>query len=260
MRKWRPTFKCIYVIPEVHGNVQSLEVIFNRILPLRKFKNQEDILVMLGDYIDGDEGAADIIDMLINIKEEYKDRVIFLKGNHEEFLLKAIFGSEFDFNTWMNSGGLSTITSYVKKYHNNLLPSAISKTRLTQIIPKNHIDFLQSLENFKLLDNYFFLHGSFDHNKSIADNSVNNFLFDSTASRYVKECVNKHISPEFVDDYIFVGAHNFNSDKLFIHPRYFMLGGTAPSRLIVFELNSMTACAATHGKSRIYKHDFTVYE
>jgi|ERR1700722_2149755 len=260
MRKWRPTFRCLYIIPEIHGNMQSLEVILNRVLPLRKFKNQEDILVMLGDYIDGEQGSAEVIDTLINIKEEYKERAIFLKGNHEESFIRAMLGSDFDFNSWMNMGGLSTISSYVKKYHPNVIPSNISRNRLSQIVPKAHLEFLQSLENFRVLDNYVFFHGSFDHNKSIANNSINNFIFDSTASRYVKECINKRIAPEFLDDYIFVGAHNFNSDELFIHPRYFMLGGTAPARLVVFELNSMTACAATRGKSRIYKHDFKVFE
>lgn len=259
MRKWRPAHKCIYVIPEIHGNAFSLEVILNRILPLRIFKNQEDILVFLGDYIDGHENGTDVIDMLINIKNEYSDRVFFLKGNHEDLMLRAIFGSEIDYNSWINFNGNSTIIGYNKKYGKNILGSG--KTQLSQLIPESHVKFLQSLDSFKIIDEYFFMHGSFDYNKKISENSVNNFIYDYTASKYIKECVSKQSDLILLDDYIFVGAHNFNArNKIFIHPRYFMLGGTAPSKLIVFELNSMAASAVSQSKSKMHKYNFDVFE
>lgn len=259
-RFWRPAPKCLYIVPEVHGNATSLEVILNRILPLRIFKNKEDQIIFLGDYVDGDVGSADVIDILINIKKEYKERVIFLKGNHEEYMLRAIFGGDFDFTTWINSGGRSTIDSYAKKYRPSVSSVSITRSRLQEVVPKEHIEFLQSLESFRIMDEYCFFHGSFDPNKSIAENSFNNLIHDYSGSRYTKECVAKKVAPEFKDDYVYVGAHNFNSDELYVHPRYFMLGGTAPGKLIVFELNSMECSAATRGKSRIYKHDFKIYE
>ena len=220
-RFWRPSHLCHYVVPEVHGNAKSLGVILNRILPLRIFKGQEDTVIFLGDYIDGDKYSADVIDTLINVKNEYKDRVIFLKGNHEEYLLRAVFGSDFDFTTWINAGGRSTIDSYAKKYKPDVPSASITRSRLQEVIPKEHIDFFQSLESFRIMDEYCFFHGSFDHNKSIANNSIHNFIHDYTASRYTKECVAKKTIPEFQDNYIYIGAHNFNSDELFIHSKYF---------------------------------------
>jgi len=259
MRKWRPTHKCIYIIPEIRGDMRSLEVILNRILPLRIFKNQEDVLVMLGDYIDGAEDSDKVIDCLINIKEEYKDRVIFLRGSHEELMLRAR-QSDNDFTYWTDSGGISTIDSYIRRSGLNATPYSIKKNRLQDIIPIRHIEFLSGLEYHYIFDDYCFFHGGFNPAKPISENSTSNFVFDYTSSRYVKDCVDSGAEPVFQDSHIFISHHNYKSDRPFVHAKYFMLGGAAPSKLFVFELNSMSACAVTKGKSRIYKYDFPIYE
>lgn len=260
MRKWRPTHKCIYVIPEVHGNFNSLEIILDRLIPLRTHINQEDVLVMLGDYIDGDSSGADVIDCLINIKQQYGDRAIFIKGNHEEMMLKAIYGSDNDFNYWIANGGISTILSYLKKANLQLTPHSIKRNRLADIIPKTHIDFLKDLNPYFIINEYVFFHGGFNPEKTISENNASNFPFDYTSSKYVKNNLKNNISPIFKEDYIYIGAHNYMSKVPFIHSKYFMLGGSAPKKMMIFELNSMSACAITNGKSRLYKYNFNIYE
>ena len=52
MSKWRPSKECIYVIPDVHGMYNELELILSRILPLRKTDGVKDKIVFLGDYVD----------------------------------------------------------------------------------------------------------------------------------------------------------------------------------------------------------------
>lgn len=259
MRKWRPTHKCIYVIPEVRGDMRSLEVILNRVLPLRIFKNQEDILVMLGDYMGGGNESDKVIDCLINIKNEYKDRAVFLRGCQEEMLLTAR-NSDHYFTHWTDNGGIATIDAYVKRAGLNTTAHAIKRNRITDIIPTGHLEFLNNLDSYYVVDDYCFFHGGFNPVKPISENSPGNFVYDFTSSKYVKDCVKNKKELSFQDEYVFIGHHNYMGDKPFVHPRYFMLGGTAPSKLTVFELNSMSACAVTHGKSRIYKYDFNIYE
>jgi hypothetical protein len=260
-RKWRPTeHRAIYVIAEVHGNMNSLEVILNRILPLRKHKGKEDVVIFLGDYIDNDEQSNAVIDCLITIQQEYKDRAIFLKGNHEEVMLKGIYGSNDDFQYWVDNGGIATIKSYLDSEKSSASPYSITQNRILDIIPKEHIEFIRGLQNYYILDNYIFFHGGFNINKTIVENSMNNFIYDYVASKKVKDALHNKEVIEYKDNYIYIGAHNFNSNIPFISSRYMMLGGSAPGKLLVFELNSMTACAATRGKSRIYKYKFKVNE
>lgn len=261
MRKWRPTHKCVYVIPEVRGNAKSLEIIFNRILPLRISEGSEDMVIFLGDYIDGHDFGSNVIDLLINVKIEYGDRCIFLRGDHEELLLRAIDGSDRDFDNWVDNDGRSTIASYIRK--KELLdssPYSINRNRLKDLIPENHISFFNSLQITYSYENYLFFHGSFDHKKTIAENNLNNFIFDMTASKYVKNSIYRKENIELKDDYIFVGCNNYNSKEPFLYKKYFMLGGSAPKKLFLFELNSMTAAAIKTEKSRIYKYNFKYFE
>jgi hypothetical protein len=259
INKFRPSHKCIYVIPEIRGNIQSLEIILNRILPLRKFKNQEDIVVFLGNYIDGDEGSDKVIDCLINIKEEYKDRAIILRGSYEEIMLRAR-NSEHDFTYWTDGGGINTIAAYSKRAKLNTSPHTIKRNRLQDLIPIKHYEFLNSLDYYSIIDDYCFFNGGFNNKEAIAENNKSNFIFDYTSSKYVKECVRNKVDPEFKDNYIYIAHHNYNGDRPFIHPKYFMLEGLWPQKMIVMELNSMTMCAISKGKSRIYPYQFDIHE
>ena len=250
MYYWRPSHKCYYVISEIHGNYRSLEVIFNSILPLRKFKGQEDIIVFLGDYIDKDEGSYDVINALVNLKHEYGDRVMCLRGNHEDALLRALNGSEKDYQSWIDIGGQATINSYLKARQFD----SIAPNRLSDLFPQAHIEFLKTLPEKFIYEDYCFFHGGFDINKPIAENSVDNFIYDYNLSRQVKTMLRDEEPPQFQDEYIFVGAHNYKSKFPFIYQNYMMLGGSAPARLFIMELNSMSISAVKRGKTRMYKY------
>jgi hypothetical protein len=260
MRKWRPTHKCIYIISDINGNMDSLEVILNRILPLRLFANQEDVVVMLGDYVDIGKDSAKVIDCIINIKKEYKDRIILIKGNHDVMMQRACLGSDDDFSYWVNNGGIATIESYINYNKLSSNPYSIKRNRILDLVPKEHIEFLQLLEPYSIINEYCFFHGGFNQEKSIKDNNISNFPFDYTSSKYIKTCFKNKIQPSFIDDYIYVGSHNYMSDVPAIYNRYFMLGETAPNKLISLELNSMSAVAVSKNKSRIYKYNLSICE
>lgn len=260
MRRWRPCSKAIYVLSEIHGNSTSLEVILNRIFPLRMHTGKEDICIFLGDYIDGIQDGHKVIDLLINIKQEYDERVICLRGNHEQLLINAIDGDEKDFNYWCDLGGRSTIKGYLERSNQNANEYSIQQNRLKDIIPIEHIDFLKSLPTHYIQNGYFFMHGGFDYKRPIKETTDSTFMFDYNASKYMKQCVKEKNDPGLIDDYIFCGAHNFNSNDPYIHKRYIMLGGSAPSELLVLELNSMEMCRVKTGKTRIYPYEFRIVE
>jgi hypothetical protein len=245
LRKWRPTHKCLYVIPEVLGNADKLRLLFDRILPLRISSGQEDVLVLLGDYVGGGSQSKEVLDLLIETKKECGDRMVLLRGGNEDLMLKAIEGGQQNITDWNNVGANEILVSY------GCQGGVVSHSSLRDIIPREHIDFLHSLEYFFILDEFFFMHGSFDHKKKIAENTVQSFVYDISASRHTKECLSRGAEPEFIDDFIFIGSHNFNGKEPFIYRRYMMLGGLAPKKLLVLDLNSMEARATSNGKERL---------
>ena len=79
MSKWRPSEQnCIYVIPDVHGAIDPLNKICDRILPLRKSDGGKDKLIFLGDYIDRHVDSHKVIDFCIELEKKYPHQVIFL--------------------------------------------------------------------------------------------------------------------------------------------------------------------------------------
>lgn len=252
IHKWRPSYKCIYVISEIHGNINSLEILLDKILPLRKFAGQEDVLIMLGDYIDKGNSSKEVIDCLINIKKEFGERIILLRGNREDMLLKSIQDND-SYRNWLVKFGSLTISSYTG--NNDFIPH----NRLKDIFPKEHIEFIKNMPTHYEIDNYIFFHGSFNYKKSIKDNTNESFIYDYSASKFLKQNLNKP-TLEFIDNKIFVGAHNYKDKQPFLHKKYFMLGGNDQKRLYMFDLNSMSAVSIKYNKSRIYKYNFNIHE
>jgi calcineurin-like phosphoesterase family protein len=254
LRKWRPTHKCLYVIPEVLGNAEKLQCLFDRILPLRVHSGQEDVLVLLGDYVGGGSQSKDVLDLLIAAKKECGDRLMLLRGGNDDLMLKAIEGGQDNITDWNNAGAADILASY------GAAGEIVSKSLLRQVIPQEHIDLLRSLEHFAIIDEFFFMHGSFDPKKRVAENTVQSFVYDSSASRYTKECLLRGAEPKFLDDFIFVSSHNFNGKEPFIYRRYMMLGGLAPKKLFAIDLNSMEARTTSKGKERLRSYELKVVE
>src|SRR5271165_830145 len=159
-RAWRPAYACTYVISDILGNVSSLEVLLTRILPLRFSEDQKDKIIFLGNYIDGDEYGCDVIETLIRIKKEHDDKIVFLRGAHDQMMLSAILAGEKEFNYWMENAGRTTIAGYLKNMQLDANPYSINFNRLKDLIPKSHIQFLQETDRYYILDEEYCLFNS----------------------------------------------------------------------------------------------------
>lgn len=73
----------IVIIGDIHGDVETLRNIFLKEGIEVKLKNEDSILLFLGDYGDRGEYSPEIYFIISNLKIEYKDKVILLRGNHE---------------------------------------------------------------------------------------------------------------------------------------------------------------------------------
>jgi len=253
MRKWRPTTKCIYVVPEIHGELNSLKIILNRITPFRTSSGQEDILIFLGDYIDKGNFSCEVVSLLLDLKNEYKEKIFFLKGNHEHFLLEA-FQNEKNYKKWLfQCSGINTIASYLKYNELNSEPSTFPFSRLNDIIPKQHKMFYQNLLSYLELEKYILFHGGYDLSKNINSIDSKSIPIDIECSKNYEN--NMHL----FSNKIHVGSHNYKNKYPKIYKNYFMLGGTINS-LVLFELNSMSCSIIKNNKSRIYKHKFKILD
>lgn len=99
--------KKILVVPDVHGRTFWKE-------PVRKYMDEVDRVVFLGDYLDpyDEEGTdrrpealyANLME-IIAVKQDHPDKVVLLKGNHDQHYASERFreeagGSRMDRENW----------------------------------------------------------------------------------------------------------------------------------------------------------------
>lgn len=73
-----------FLVSDIHG-------CYNEFEELLGFWNKEDTLVLLGDYIDRGPDSLKVLQKIIDLKNEYGEKVIALRGNHDD-----------DFSQWLS--------------------------------------------------------------------------------------------------------------------------------------------------------------
>lgn len=73
----------ILIIGDIHGDIETLKLILERENIEEKLKQDDFILLFLGDYGDRGELSPEVYFLLANLKIHYKNNVILLRGNHE---------------------------------------------------------------------------------------------------------------------------------------------------------------------------------
>lgn len=256
MSKWRPTSTGnIYVISDIHGKADELQLILDRILPLRDGK---DIIIQTGDLVDRGPKIPEVIDIFINLKEKYKDQVITLRGNHEQMLLSSAgrIGACFDpllastYSMFINNGGEQTISQYAARKGIEIKnPKILNIDRAISFLDEKHLDFLEKTLLYYELDNYIFVHAGCDPNIPIKDQNEDILLWDRSLYATVKKIVN--LGNNLPWDKTIVTGHNY--DGPYINQKFMMLDASAKDKLLVVEMNSMECFMAGTGKNRLVK-------
>jgi serine/threonine protein phosphatase 1 len=255
MSKWRPVpLNCLYVIPDIHGQLDSLKLICNRIFPLRKSDGGRDTLVFLGDYIDRGPDSPGVIDFLIDAKKKFGDQVVCLTGNHEQMLLDAIKQSTNSdkYLFWMKNGGEHTLSSYLdRKNHHLDNPYELPRVRVRDFIPEEHLKFFNSLKYYYEIDDYIFVHAGCNPRESMSKQEKDIFILDESLKLDVSQNWKK----------IIVTGHNGDkSGNPIIRERYLMLDCSYGKKLIIVEMHSMEAFAAGKNKDKLVKLDLSHFE
>ena len=146
--------KRLIAIGDIHGEISKLDSLLEKLQP-----EKEDTIVFTGDYIDIGLHSKEVIERLIKLQTQ--TNCIFLKGNHEDLLLKAKDGGFREIANWYMIGGNKTFENY----------GDIDK------IFKIHNSFLQNLKLYYSTDKYFFTHGGINPNKPFDKQEKDDFLW-----------------------------------------------------------------------------------
>lgn len=131
----------LIALGDVHGCSVALRAILTAIDP-----KKDDTIVTLGDYVDRGPDSRGVVELLIDLSK--RTRLIPLLGNHEEMMLQVLRGEQ-PHQAWLRFGGVETLESY--GFDGDM-----------SFLPPEHAEFLNSLVDYYLEDNYFFTHAAYD--------------------------------------------------------------------------------------------------
>ena len=143
------------IIGDIHGGLLALKQILEK-----SQVTKNDLLIFLGDYVDGWSESPQVLDFLIELKKT--NNCIFLRGNHDELLCEWLSESK-DNLKWYKNGGESSVLAY----------QSVSNER-----KQKHIQFLKSLQNYHLDSfNRLFLHAGFTNMNGVASEHFPKLLY-----------------------------------------------------------------------------------
>jgi serine/threonine protein phosphatase 1 len=148
----------IYAVGDLHGRSDLLKQMFTVIDVDRKTSPADRVIeVYLGDYVDRGPDSRGTLDLLIERGE--RSETVFLKGNHEAFLLEVL-DDPSKIQDWRQYGGLPTLMSYgLRPTLNPTRDEQVDLVKgLTQALPQSHVAFLKNLPSCFDCGDYYFVH------------------------------------------------------------------------------------------------------
>jgi serine/threonine protein phosphatase 1 len=121
----------IAVLGDVHGNADRLE------RALSELATEDRLVIMVGDYINRGPDSRRVMDLLLAAREELRERLVLLRGNHEVALMS--FLNTGDPTGFLRHKGVTTVSSYCA----NPGPDVLQDFR--RGFPQAHLRLLESM-------------------------------------------------------------------------------------------------------------------
>lgn len=144
-------FAMYYVMSDIHGSFNQFEE------SLKYWNPKKEHLVVIGDLINKGPDSLKVVQKLMQLKEDYFDRVIVTKGNHEDMLIKWLYNNPYNIvNEKHIAPYKKTVDSFIGFEHQNL--SKEEKVKILLDNNKDELKFIESLPTYHESENVIFAH------------------------------------------------------------------------------------------------------
>ncbi|MBN9600163.1 MAG: serine/threonine protein phosphatase [Afipia sp.] len=148
----------VYAVGDIHGRADLLAPVLLQIeIDIALHPVRRPLVVFLGDYIDRGPDSKEVLDLLI--AAGHAAETVFLKGNHETFLLDFLKDPTL-LERWRQFGGLETLVSYGLQppIHPSLDDRIALARTLAGALPPSHRRFLEDLKTTFVCGDFLFVH------------------------------------------------------------------------------------------------------
>jgi len=188
-----------YVIGDIHGRPKLLDQLLYNV----PWDIRHDKIVFLGDLIDRGSDVPGCVEHVLDLCGANPERVICLRGNHEQMLLDFVDGKNL---TWIDAdtGGDRTFEQYTQTPL-RLQTEAdfeIARKLFAAKIPANQIEFFRQLPLYHEDDFALYVHAGLEQGKHPRDSSPQALLWTRDMDFYKsyrgKPCVFGHTPTAFL--------------------------------------------------------------
>ena len=188
-----------FVVGDIHGRCAQLQ----SLLDLLPRDESSDALVFLGDLIDRGKDVPGCVEYVVKLVRENPERVICLRGNHEQMLLDFI--DELS-NTRLApvTGSEHTFAQYTGQRLQVRTDADFEKARdlIGQAVPAEHLQFFRDMPLYHENDYALYVHAGLEQDKHPRDSSPQALLWSRDAKFYKqyvgKPCVFGHTPTTFL--------------------------------------------------------------
>lgn len=166
-----PEDRCIYAIGDVHGCIDPLNRLLEKIDKDLRQRAVQSHLIFLGDLVDRGSQSAAVVRRILEDGLP-TDRWDCLMGNHEEVMLDCYEGQRELYDRWLRYGGVQTLESYGLKAADIFAPTADLGATMREAIPAEHIRFLKDFKDWVRLGDYVFVHAGIRPNVPLEEQST----------------------------------------------------------------------------------------
>ena len=182
-----------FVVGDIHGRCAQLL----NLLDMLPRDPETDTLVLLGDLIDRGADAPCCVEHVMKLCNEHPERVICLRGNHEQMLLDFLEGEP---TIWLTPivGGQRTFEQYTGQapWVDPEVDEAEMRLALERAVPDEHLEFMRNLPFYHEDDHAIYVHAGLDEGKHPRDSSPMSLLWMRNMDFYKnyrgKPCVFGH--------------------------------------------------------------------
>lgn len=156
----------LFVVSDIHGHLTHFEEMLTH-------WNREDILVVLGDLIDRGPQSLQVIEKVIELKQTYGDKVVFLKGNHEDMLLNFLNNPTEKQAQYYVNGGLETMQNFLAQLPDSLANESFPvQAEAVKTHFKAQLEFIATAPTHQIIGNVLFTHAGFNSEFATLDDTT----------------------------------------------------------------------------------------
>jgi serine/threonine protein phosphatase 1 len=188
-----------FVVGDIHGRCAQL----TNLLDMLPRDPSGDTLIFLGDLIDRGFDAPGCVEQVFNLCRGNPERVICLRGNHEQMMLDFIDGSG---DIWVTpvTGGERTYEQYTGRLLTARTEAELDESRrlITSSVPAEHLAFFRRLPFYHEDEYALYVHAGLDQGKHPRDSRPQSLLWLRDMEFYKnyrgKPCVFGHTPTAFL--------------------------------------------------------------